>query len=145
MIHGPAKGDDRMRLAPLACLAAATLLATAPEAAAWRGRRHRVAPPAGVALPGYHCPSGAYWRPSLRVCQDGPYRPGADPVAASRPLTVTRADPVGPPPGTEVAPGGRVVDTDTRVVERRRAVGPDGVTVTYVVRTRVVERYPRPR
>ncbi len=88
-------------------------------------------------LAGYHCPLGQIWRPSMSVCQTGPWRgQQARAHAAAPPATqVSHA-------ATGAQSARHIVDTQTRVLDRRREVSPDGVTVTYVVETHVTERYP---
>lgn len=140
-----------MRAAMVFGLSVLILVGTLAEAQAWhRWRRHRTywayeVSASSSVLPGFHCPNGQYWRPSLGICQGSPYRDQTDqtyaPLQGSRPLTVQRD----PTVGLGEAPSAvrRVVDTDTRITDRHRAMGKDGVIVTYVVRTRVTERYPR--
>lgn len=90
---------------------------------------------------GYHCPLGQYWRPSLRLCQGMPYRGYT--TTRSPEGQAFESDHSDPVPLT-VRPR-RTVETETRILGRRRSVSPDGVTVSYVVQTRVKEHYPAPR
>ncbi len=130
-------------------LGIAALLATTAQARAWHGHhRYRyltIRSDRASIPPGYHCPLGEYWRPSLRLCQGGPYSGGVQ--AGPRPVAALPSEPSVPPrpvtEGPSIPSNGHVVSTDTRVVDRRRDVGRGGVTVTYTVRTRVTERYPR--
>lgn len=130
-----------VRATPL--IACALAWVQAGEARAWH-RHHGYltvhATPAPMVPPGYHCPLGQWWRPSLRTCQ------GVPRGAARNSLPSPVAAPSIPAPSTVPgAIGSRTVSTDTRVVGRRRWRTRDGSTTTYTVVTRVVEHSPRDR
>lgn len=137
-----------------ALIACALACAQAGEARAWHRHHHEYryltvraasAPfPGPVALPGYHCPPGQWWRPSLRVCQGVPYGGTATlPLVAPPAAAVAVLPPDAAPRSVPGAIGARTVSTDTRVVGRRRWRTRDGSTTTYTVVTKVVERSPR--